>query len=501
MEENSRRTRWGLFGAIIIVSIFLRFFRIGHQSFWIDEILTVGAYASPAGGVSFWKKLLWDVHGPLYSFFLHFWSMAGSSEAWLRMPSAAAGVLSVIFFYRWISATAGWKRGMTGAFLLAISPLNIYYSQELRFYSFLILFLVLSLLAFREFVEEPSMKKGSILGLFLGLACLSHFMALFLCAALFVFMAVTGRVRGKWLGPGIVSAAIVLLMVSPWVYRELYYLNQITVTDISTLADEEKLRGELTLNIWAYPYTFYAFSTGYSFGPDLRVLHGVTSGIKLIREHWLTIVPVFLIFGATAVGGLVRAFREKLLLLFLSVAVVTIASTTIAAMLNIKVFNARYLMCIFPVFIAVLAFGIPERKVPGTIVLSLIAVFMLISDWNYHFNPRYARDDVRKAVSIISSMEEEGDMIMAPGSSQVVDHYYSGENRIETYSPFSIGEERALDRLTSDTARYRRIWYVGSRQWNIDPGGALPGLLSKRSAAVESWRMPGVLLVLYTFEI
>ncbi|HSG28540.1 MAG TPA: glycosyltransferase family 39 protein [Candidatus Krumholzibacterium sp.] len=182
MQTRSENRKIYILAGIICLAAFLRFFRLGHQSFWIDEILTAGSYASPPAGISYWKKLLWDVHGPLYSMIMHFWSMAGSSETWLRIPGAAAGTASVLFFYRWMKRISTGDNALAGTLILALSPFHIYYSQEMRFYSLLLMMVVLSLIFFDRFIEKPDGRRGAALGLVLGLACLSHFMALFLCA-------------------------------------------------------------------------------------------------------------------------------------------------------------------------------------------------------------------------------------------------------------------------------------------------------------------------------
>ncbi len=116
--------------AVAVLAAVLRFFRLGHQSFWLDEILTIGSYSSPEGGISYGVKLLWDVHGPLYSLAMHFWSMASSSEAWLRAPGALAGVVTVILMYFWLRRESNESTALAGALLMAVNPFNIYYSQD-----------------------------------------------------------------------------------------------------------------------------------------------------------------------------------------------------------------------------------------------------------------------------------------------------------------------------------------------------------------------------------
>ena len=73
-------------------------------------------------------------------------------------------------------------------------------------------------------------------------------------------------------------------------------------------------------------------------------------------------------------------------------------------------------------------------------------------------------------------------------------HYYKGKNKIETYAPRFVGREEALRRLSGQIPARGALWYVGSRQWDMDPEGVFPDLLSSRADSVMSWELPGVKL-------
>ncbi|MCK4538603.1 MAG: glycosyltransferase family 39 protein [Candidatus Krumholzibacteria bacterium] len=496
MRSDEHRRRMLILSGIVIIAAVLRFYRLGHQSFWIDEILTAGSYVSPPPGISYWRKLLWDMHGPLYSLVMHFWSMARSSETWLRTPGAVAGVGSVILMYRWMSSITDSRTALTGAFLLAVSPFHIFYSQEMRFYSVLVLFIILSLITFKRFLDDPSRKNGVILGVTLGLTCLSHFMALFLCGGFLVYIALSGRLRGKWLRPGLLAALITLIMVSPWVYREIYFLRNIDVVSISSLPDEARLRGELTLNRWSYPYAFYAFSTGFSFGPDLNQLHRISSGTELLKSQGWWIIPAGIVFFLLTVAGLYRSRRERLLGLFLSISLTTFVLVTVAALMNIKVFNVRYLICFFPLYIATLALGIQNRRVWAPPAFAAVVLIMLYSNWNYHMVDRYSRDDFRSAADMITANADAGDLVILSCGRDVFEYYCKKKIDVVEYSPLFIGNEETRVRIESQLSSYSRVWYLGSREWEVDPDGVFMKTLSSVSEEGRIWEFTGVRLVM-----
>ncbi len=497
MEQRSgyQRERWFLL-AILALAVFVRFVRLGHQSLWTDEMLTIGAYTAPPG-IAFWKKLLWDVHGPLHSLLLHLWSAVSSSEAWLRTPSALAGVLSVYLLYRWLISLGRRDCALVGALFLALSPFNLYYSQELRFYAQLTLFLIVALIVFHRFLSRPTYKNGVLLGVTLAVTCLSHFSGGFLCLGLFVYLIITGRMRGMHLRAGALAAVIVLLMISPWIYREFRFLQQIQVVDVSTIPIEERYRGELTLSAWSYPYAFYAFSVGYSFGPTLRELHLVESVSTLLKTHGLEILIVGCLFGLLTILGLIRAARTGLLALFLSVALGALLAVSLLVKFNIKIFNARYLMSVFPVFIALLAYGVPVRGLRRYFAIIAVCAVMAVADWNYHVVDSYARDDVRGSVRLIEDREVAGDLIIAPSVFHTVRYYYDGPNEVVVLFPRDLGADEVYRRGERLMREHGRVWYIRCRHWGSDPEDLLVASLSAEAAAVESWNLSGVVVYLF----
>ncbi len=497
---NDTRREVGRYAApalVVVLAVSLRFFRIGHQSFWIDEILTIGSYTSPGGGIPYGVKLLWDVHGPLYSLMMHFWSSVSSSEAWLRAPGAAAGVVTVLLMYYWLRRESGEKTALTGALLMAVSPFNIYYSQELRFYSLLTMFVVLSLIAFSRFDEKPTFRSGLVLGLTLGLACTAHLMALFLCAGFALYMIVTGRLRGDRLRYGALAALVALTIVSPWIYREIFFLRRIRAVAAENRPVVYRMEGAGPSALLSYPYGLFAFAMGYSYGPDLRELHEMGSMGEIMGRYALHITAAALVFGAAATAGFLRLLKERRAALYVCVFAVTLGFVSAAAALKIKVLNARYLVCAFPLFIALTAHGVPRRGWKRLAATAAIVMMMLYSAGNYYFVPRYARDDIRGAVGIISRRERPGDLILAPGMESVVTFYYRGESPVESIYAARMDGERISGKLAEMTVDRDRVWLLVCRPWDTDAAGHIRGYFDEKMRMADGYELPGVSLKLF----
>ncbi|MFH1755037.1 MAG: hypothetical protein ABIA59_04985, partial [Candidatus Latescibacterota bacterium] len=90
MSKSDRRFVIGL----MILAGCIRLYRLGYQSLWVDEILTY-VVSSPKDSLHIWDYLKYNLHGPLHSFIVYLFQLIDRSDAWLRLPSAIAGVASI----------------------------------------------------------------------------------------------------------------------------------------------------------------------------------------------------------------------------------------------------------------------------------------------------------------------------------------------------------------------------------------------------------------------
>jgi len=122
--------------AILLLASFLRFYRLDAQSFWNDEGNSARIAERPLDLIL--EGAAGDIHPPGYYLLLHGWrALFGQNEFALRSLSVVAGVALVAFTYLLGRRLFGESTGLTAAFLGAISPFAIYYSQEARMYALL----------------------------------------------------------------------------------------------------------------------------------------------------------------------------------------------------------------------------------------------------------------------------------------------------------------------------------------------------------------------------
>src|SRR5512136_1287988 len=130
------RTAWHERGVwlIILGGFALRLYRLGAQSLWYDE--TVSAYLASQSIPDLIAHTAHDIHPPAYYLLLHLWTrLAGRSEFALAFFSLAFGLLLIPLCYALARRLIGRPAAVWSALLVAISPYNLWYSQEVRMYT------------------------------------------------------------------------------------------------------------------------------------------------------------------------------------------------------------------------------------------------------------------------------------------------------------------------------------------------------------------------------
>ncbi len=128
-------THWGPLAALAALAFLLRRYHLGYQSLWFDEADIVMRAQVPLGELLS-SLLRPGENGPLYTLLLHLWiAVFGDAETRVRMLSVAFGVLLVPAVYFLAEKFSDRRAGLIAALLLAISPFQIWQSQEAKMYS------------------------------------------------------------------------------------------------------------------------------------------------------------------------------------------------------------------------------------------------------------------------------------------------------------------------------------------------------------------------------
>lgn len=134
-----------------------------------------------------YKISLTNAHPPLIYLLVYYWKILGRSELMLRFPSVVAGTFACWFGYKWIRDTFGKAAGIIGLILLAFSPAMIALSVELRSYALLLCGETAALYFLECAIRERSVRKMWAFSVFLYVAILSHYSAIFFALALGIY--------------------------------------------------------------------------------------------------------------------------------------------------------------------------------------------------------------------------------------------------------------------------------------------------------------------------
>lgn len=486
--------------AVIVLGGLLRFCGVGAQSLWVDELWSIkaaciGEALSPVA-------VFTNIQGPAHAVLVHAVAYLSEREGVLRSISALFGTATIAVVYALANDLFDRKTALLAALLTAISPFLIWYSQELRNYSMVIFFASLSTLAaWRLVVQGSASWRTLVFATVLG--GLSNLSLAFLSIGHWIFAAprlVKNRAfRVRW----ILAFVIVLVLVSPWIWGLANWTKVDRVGErIGAVAGgdtSELLRGETTFTPMAVPYSFYVMAYGYSLGPSSIELH-TTAPASAFMKHAAYTGPAALVLALVFFLGL-RSFAESRarLRLLLPTIIVPLVGTSVLAILNVKVFNPRYIAVTLPLIIVLMAAGVTRLKgLPGRVVAGVLIVLCLWSVGNYYWNPVYWREDVRGAVQYIEERENSGDVILVPVVADVFDHYYGGEQERFLLYPGQAGSDSEVaERVTSGLSGHQRLWYVSSRPWHVDPDGRIAAYLDSRYELEDSADFPGVRVRLY----
>ena len=162
-------------GGLVVLAAVLRFYRLGHQGFWFDEGNTALEVRFTVGQMLTLLKH-YESTPPLYYGIAWVWSRVfGDTETGLRSLSALLGVLAVPVAYGAAAKLVSRRAGLIAATLIAFNPYLIWYSQEARAYSLVVLLTGGGLWAFAHVRNGPTARNLAAWGVISGLALATEY--------------------------------------------------------------------------------------------------------------------------------------------------------------------------------------------------------------------------------------------------------------------------------------------------------------------------------------
>jgi 4-amino-4-deoxy-L-arabinose transferase-like glycosyltransferase len=462
---------------VLVLGLCLRIYNLGKYDFWYDEAISLisAQNISPQIILDYGKYLTSPV---LFCFLLKGWMLWGESEFLLRLLPLIFGFLSIICTYLIGKELSNRKVGLIGAFLLAISPFHIYYSQELRGYTLAVFLTLMSIYFFINILKENKLSSWIYFVLFTTLCLYAHNFTLFILLAeniyLFTFFGKNKKMGTSWM----TSQLVILSLYAPWLIIVTYQI----------------LRGKIFSAFFWVPqpsiqtviHTFNVFNLGYN----------STKALYLCG---------FLVFFFLFLSGIWKGVRKKekmhLLLFWLFIPmIITIFISIILKPSSIYLYRA--LIYVSPAYYIIVAEGLNNIRKPGIAFtsLSIIIILTTFALWNQYNNvfalsvipyrpAIFARKEIESAADYIQKDFQEGDAIAHTCRSTVAPFIFYQDNKLEQqwvvsanntdwlhwkeiFSQPSVSNVNLLKPFLGVDIKqlgenYKRIWLVSSG-WELD---------------------------------
>ncbi|GAB5457671.1 MAG: hypothetical protein Hens3KO_07010 [Henriciella sp.] len=183
-EDEARASRffWAVFGAICLLGTVLRFWNLSSAPIWMDEAVTLAMAELSISTILF---SMVDNHPPLTFAIQHYWQMLFPDPAYARVPAAFAGSLSVAIIMLAARDLFSPRAALFAGLFFAAATGHIYYSQDARMYSYLILGLILAAWGAAGHVRLHLCSKRAYLALYViggAIAIYAHMLGLVVMA-------------------------------------------------------------------------------------------------------------------------------------------------------------------------------------------------------------------------------------------------------------------------------------------------------------------------------
>jgi len=434
-KKNLLLNPWIALGGLFLLGLLVRCWRLEWQPLWWDEGYSVYFATEPLARM-FWLTAH-DIHPPLYYTLLHGWiRLFGGAPAplVLRTFSVLLGALAVPALFV-LGHTLFPRRPLVAwlaALLLALSPMHLFYSQEVRMYALALLLGVLATTCFVASLGRRPVRTSLVLyWLFATLLLYSlYYGALLLLAHAISLGYLLWRRRTEptlhlpWRS---MTAAWVAIFVAylPWL---IYALPKLIPYVAQKVASDQ----DSPLNPLAYlTRHLNAFLAGHVIDQRDLVQWAVLVGIVGVLSLLGLLIVTTRSAKRRASGSPMRAHQTMssisrsddtpphpvaLLSLWLVLPILCAWLISLRSPF-LPEGGERLLLIVLPFFLLLIAWGsdqlVIHSRLVGLAPFALIAIAAITGVGIYYTTARYTQEDYRSLLADISRMGRDADSLVA----------------------------------------------------------------------------------------
>ncbi len=441
---------------ILVLGFILRIINL-NQSFWLDE--AIGALAiknySFLGIFDFIKG---DFHPPLYYLILKAWSLLfGYEEASLRMLSVGFGIGTILFLYLIARKLSPQKNfvPLFSAFLLATSPLHIYYSQEARMYVMAAFFATASIYFFLNVLEKEKNHLSWLMFSFsLTALVFTDYVPIFLLPALLISAFSRKMGRSWWLNFFLAHLPILLFGL---LWLPIFAIQAGGGSWLqANLPAWKATVGGATLKQLVLVWTKF-------------VLGRISLSNKLLYYGLVGIASIVPFYAGFLFFKSERRYRIVWLWLVVPLALAFLVSFMFPA------FTYFRFIFVLPAFYLVISLGLAQIKTQEfKIILASFMILVNLVGWSiYVLDPNQQREMWRQAVSFIEGNAKVKDIVVFDYPEPFAPYRWYARNKVEAVGVAdSISANSALtSKKTKEATKGKNgIYYFEYLVDLTDPG-------------------------------
>ncbi|OGV91182.1 hypothetical protein A3A66_00995 [Microgenomates group bacterium RIFCSPLOWO2_01_FULL_46_13] len=414
---------------ILLSGLVLRLIGL-NQSFWLDE--AAQAIESSRSFVEQFK-LAADFQPPGYHLIVHTLVQFNRSEWWLRLSAVVPGVLTIYFTYLTAKRWGGEKVGKWAAMLLATSQFHIYYSQELRPYSLVALWGVMSLWAWDRFLINKKWSWILVITMMFGFYTMYLFGFLVLGTVVTTYL--TRRKQLKLMLKHVVVAILPFIFWLPQLWQQVlgsrYLVENLPgwqeVVSLPLVKALPLTVGKLLIGRVPFDFTLgKIILTAVMTGSVAILSWSVVRKSEQTSKFWLVVVPLLSVWLFS---------------------------------LMVPVIEPKRLMYLLPIVYGLVALGGKDKRWGGA-VLTLIVLMNLTVTFSYYRFSYLKREQWRQAVNFIETEATPDTAVLFafPEPFAPWQWYESKGVKAVTTQTLRVRKETNLNSLLASLTGYRQVY-------------------------------------------
>jgi uncharacterized membrane protein len=381
--------------SLVLISLaggVLRFWHIGAQSLWLDELFSVFLARRDVAAVV--AGTFQDTQPPLYYLLLHAALLFGSDETAARVVSALFSTATIpLVFLLGRRLFDRSDTALLAAFVFAVTPFQVAYAQEARMYSMLAFLQLAGLFFFHRAWNGGAWSDWLLFAFAEALALYTHSLGILGLVAIDLWVVWQWRSARSRALELLAAHALMLLLFAPW------------LTAFSTQANR------VLTGFWEAPSSLLNL---------LRTTYVLVFGNTLPTDLVpIGLLIIFLLFALELYHAGRALLREKLdplerqgLGLALAITFGPPVALFLVSLVR-PIYIERVVILSSSGIALLLAWAWTRRpRLPERVLASAAAVLVAVALSNYNLHPEVIKPPMREAAALLGQNWAEGDLVV-----------------------------------------------------------------------------------------